>query len=256
MKSLTFCMFLLMCSSYTRAQNQWYAVLVGDTVELRVTGAHGDLQWQESNDSLIWSDISGLTDSIVTFVAVSSPTGKKFYRPKISNLAICNPSPWYGSIIRQRVINSTTQVQIGDWFHGGIVFYTDGTGHGLIAPQTNQSTSVQWGCYGTSISGATSLTDGNSNTTAIYNNCADRPIAASVCYDLTLNGYNDWFLPAKDQLNYLYQQCALVGGFANNYYWSSSEYNANVAWLQNFGNGFQVHVSKSYNLYVRCVRPF
>ena len=71
MKSLTFCMFLLMCSSYTRAQNQWYAVLVGDTVELRVTGAHGDLQWQESNDSLIWSDISGLTDSIVTFVAVS-----------------------------------------------------------------------------------------------------------------------------------------------------------------------------------------
>ena len=240
----------------TNAQNGWPTVLPGDSVKLIVTGHNGTIQWQQSTDSITWTNITGATTTPYELITTSSPTNKRYYRAAITDVLCPNATPFYSSIICHKVITSTTQIVVGDWFHGGIVFYTDGTGHGLIAPQTDQSTSVQWGCYGTSIPGAVSLTDGNANTTAIYNNCADRPIAASICYDLTLNGYNDWFLPAKDQLNYLYQQCALVGGFANNYYWSSSEYNADNAWEQSFLNGNQGNASKNNNYYVRCVRSF
>lgn len=239
-----------------KAQSQFYPVLVGDTIVLNVTGANGSIQWQQSTDSLNWTDISGATTTPYQLITSASATGKRFFRAKITNTSICELSPWYSSIIRHKIITSTTQVAVGDWFHGGIVFYTDGSGHGLIAPQQDQSTSVQWGCYGTSIPGATSPTDGAANTTAIVAACTTTPIAASVCNDLVLNGYNDWFLPAKDQLNYLYQQRSLVGGFTNNYYWSSSENGADLAWSQYFNNGDQDGLNKINDFYVRCVRSF
>jgi hypothetical protein len=47
-----------------------------------------------------------------------------------------------------------------------------------------------------------------------------------------------------------------IGGFAVNYYWSSSEYDAGYAWGQYFYNGGQYDYYK-YNTYrVRAVRAF
>ena len=37
---------------------------------------------------------------------------------------------------------------IGDTFQGGIIFYLDGNGGGLIAAPSDQSSGAQWGCYG------------------------------------------------------------------------------------------------------------
>jgi hypothetical protein len=36
-------------------------------------------------------------------------------------------------------------------------------------------------------------------------------------------GYDDWFLPSKDELYQLYLQKLIVGGFTKDFYWSSSE---------------------------------
>ena len=47
-----------------------------------------------------------------------------------------------------------------------------------------------------------------------------------------------------------------VGGFANGYYWSSSEGNANDAWDQFFVDGLQNVVSKGDADRVRAVRAF
>ena len=42
--------------------------------------------------------------------------------------------------------------QIGDFYQGGIIFYLDGNGGGLIVADQNQSANAEWGCSGTSIS--------------------------------------------------------------------------------------------------------
>ena len=47
-----------------------------------------------------------------------------------------------------------------------------------------------------------------------------------------------------------------IGGFANSYYWSSTEYGNGSAWRQNFTNGIQGTNGKSTNYIVRAVRAF
>ena len=82
--------------------------------------------------------------------------------------------------------------------------------------------------------------------------------AAHFCLNLRYGGFSDWFLPSKDELNLMYTNLKVsgVGGFADNYYWSSSEYDDNNAWLQDFTNGSQGPYNKSNNLRVRAVRAF
>ena len=63
-----------------------------------------------------------------------------------------------------------------------------------------------------------------------------------------------WRLPTKEELNILYQNKDKIGGFAYDYYWSSTEYDHNYAWYQVFYNGSQFDVNKGYALYVRAVR--
>ena len=88
--------------------------------------------------------------------------------------------------------------------------------------------------------------------------------AAAICENLTLGIYSDWYLPSIEELNRMYQNIgpgnALglgnVGGFANDYYWSSTEDDSNFAWYQDFGNGYLGYVTKNYLFYVRAVRAF
>jgi hypothetical protein len=47
-----------------------------------------------------------------------------------------------------------------------------------------------------------------------------------------------------------------LGGFAINYYWSSTEYDFSDAWGQNFFDGYQYDVNKATTYYVRAVRAF
>jgi hypothetical protein len=138
---------------------------------------------------------------------------------------------------------------------GGFVFYiSDGGLHGLEAALTDQETG-QWGCDGTSISGAdgTAVGTGEQNTMDIIAGCNETS-AASAASDYEPEP--GWYLPSKDELNLLYSQKDVVGGFPSNNYWSSSQYNSGNAWLQNFGNGWQGGGSKFYTSGVRAVRAF
>ena len=147
---------------------------------------------------------------------------------------------------------------IGQSYGGGIIFYIDGTGlHGLISATSDQSTGAPWGCFPTSIPGtSTALGTGQANTTAIIAGCITAGIAAQLCNALTLNGYSDWFLPSRDELNQMYLQKTVIGGFANYAYWSSSEWADGAAWGQYFPNGSQTSYYKSNPYYVRAVRAF
>jgi formylglycine-generating enzyme required for sulfatase activity len=65
-----------------------------------------------------------------------------------------------------------------------------------------------------------------------------------------------WRLPTKDELNVMYKKKNKIGGFANYYYWSSTEYNNNFAWVQNFDDGGQYDDYKGNKYDVRAVRAF
>ena len=65
-----------------------------------------------------------------------------------------------------------------------------------------------------------------------------------------------WRLPSKSELNLLYKNKEKIGGFANSYYWSSTENDNNNAWKQNFNNGNQNNNNKNNTNYVRPVRGF
>ncbi|HPR58603.1 MAG TPA: DUF1566 domain-containing protein [Bacteroidales bacterium] len=151
------------------------------------------------------------------------------------------------------------QILIGSIIFGGIVFYLDGNGCGLVCAESDQSTGAPWGCYGTIIGGTgTGIGTGAANTAAIVAGCSQSGIAARICHDLVLNGYSDWFLPSRDELNLMYQNLKLngIGGFAANGYWSSSELGSYVAWDQDFSDGGRNYDSKDYNERVRAVRAF
>jgi hypothetical protein len=147
---------------------------------------------------------------------------------------------------------------IGDSYQGGIIFYLDGSGGGLIAAPTDQ-TSSPWGCEGTLISGAdgTATGTGAQNTIDIELGCTTTGTAADICANLTLGGYSDWFLPSKEEVNLMYTKSFEIGNFeVNGIYWSSTETDNSRAWGRSFGNGTPVNAEKSYAANVRAIRAF
>ena len=63
-----------------------------------------------------------------------------------------------------------------------------------------------------------------------------------------------WRLPTKDELNIMYQNKSKIGGFANEDYWSSTEYGVLYVWNQSFLTGDQFNFNKGSSAYVRAVR--
>lgn len=83
--------------------------------------------------------------------------------------------------------------------------------------------------------------------------------AARKCLDYEHGGYDDWYLPSKDELNLMYENLHKngLGSFANSSYWSSSEDYAYDAWEQRFDNGAQYYNNTRYYVFrVRPVRAF
>ena len=137
------------------------------------------------------------------------------------------------SIVTVSSLSSAATPKIGDSYNGGVVFYVDGSGqHGLIAAKTDMT--------------------GSSGKAEGFFNWYAAKIAACTFID----GYCDWFLPNKEQLNQLYIHRSSVGGILNTYYWSSSESDSNKAWGQDFSNGEQLNGNKTNTSHVRPVRAF
>ena len=160
---------------------------------------------------------------------------------------------------------------------GGWVFYDAGSAQSWgryleVAPVSTEWTNKDWGDWGTTIGGNAALTgigDGQAATEAIVAHMEGESItgtAAQLCDALSYGGYDDWFLPSKDELAAIWANLVNdgtglnngVGGFANEYYWSSSEHfsYADAAWGQGFYNGYQAGSGKIDDLRVRAVRAF
>ena len=167
---------------------------------------------------------------------------------------------------------------IGDFAHGGIVFWVDETGqHGLVCAKEDQSSGVRWyaGTYGVTQAKGDGVYSGKANTVIII--AAQVAIgddgntyAARMCNDLQITEsgitYGDWYLSSKFELNLMYTNKATInttasanGGsnFSTGTYWSSTEYDLNYAWYQSFDDGTQNAYNKNITVVdVRAVRAF
>jgi len=150
---------------------------------------------------------------------------------------------------------------------GGFVFYDAGSiltwGRYLeAAPPSATSGIWKWGTDGTSVSTGTVIGTGASNTAAIVTAYGTGiTYAARTCSDLSYGGYSDWFLPSHLEMDSiyanLYTATPSIGGYSSNYYWSSSDYNANFAYLVSFSDGSHwTNSNKSNNYLVIAVRAF
>lgn len=116
---------------------------------------------------------------------------------------------------------------------------------------------------------------GYKNSVAIVDQGNDTTTAAGAARAYAGGSQSDWYLPTTAELNLLCQwarnvvqvvttQCTGgtlntgtgASGFSTAYYWSSSEFDASIAWNQGFLYGNQVTNYKFNTLYVRPVRAF
>lgn len=247
----------------------------------------------DSQIDLTWSDNSSfesgfeierdntVVDTVAADTTSYSDTGLssgKEYTYRVRAIDPGGGSPWSNS-------NSATTLvyDIGDTGPaGGLIFYDDeddgtddiaGARYLEAAPDSTEWNDKVWGGFGTDINGDNTtvapeldgIGAGASNTAAIvaefgstepYEGKSD--YAAKLADDLVHNGYSDWFLPSMDELDLmhlnLHQQG--LGGFAADYYWSSSEGDSYFARGQHFGSGNQVSDGKLLTYRVRAVRAF
>jgi hypothetical protein len=160
---------------------------------------------------------------------------------------------------------------------GGIIFYDKGNTNGgwryLEAAPVNMEYRAQWGAYEKNVPGtSTEIGSGKSNTQMIVDflkSTGESGKAAQLCANLNFGGYNDWFLPSKDELDLIYRNLISrnIGNFKTtvdktnetHIYWSSSQYNNYVSWFQNFNDGYQNYAGSlgKYDAFsVRPIRAF
>jgi hypothetical protein len=161
----------------------------------------------------------------------------------------------------------TPGLMAGQFYKGGVIAYILQQGdsgyvpnepHGLIAAPYDQSAGIQWdnGCNKVTGAAGIAIGTGTANTNTIVGIKGDGSYAAKLCYDLVLDGVSGWYLPSKDELEKLFQNKDLIGGFAPTPYWSSTESLNNYAWHECFSNGYQSNTNMGNLYHVRAVRAF
>ncbi|MBA7534931.1 hypothetical protein ES705_27181 [subsurface metagenome] len=181
-----------------------------------------------------------------------------------------------GELLCSKIITIVVKgdfLEVGDSYGGGKVAYilqpsdsdyVEGQTHGLIAATADAILAMPWSNIIAEIgipAQGTAIGTGQENTTAIVDQVAGEITctsgAAYYCDDLTEGGYSDWFLPSKDELNKLYDNRGVIGGFTTVLnYWSSSEFDSGKAWVEDFDFGLQNYSNKTNGYFVRPVRYF
>ncbi|MEX0934321.1 MAG: DUF1566 domain-containing protein [Candidatus Saccharimonadales bacterium] len=146
---------------------------------------------------------------------------------------------------------------------GGLIFFVDiNNEHDftyLESSTVDQSTGMTWSNNTTTNIPLTSmdLGEGARNTDVVI--AGSSTSAALTASEYSSNGFTDWFLPSRDELNLMYTNlhCQGLGSFAAlSRYWSSSQYTEANAWYHYFSHGAETNTSKSASYRVRACRLF
>jgi hypothetical protein len=206
---------------------------------------------------IVWSD------GVYFIKTETDPTGGTSYTITGTSQLLSVPYALHAKTAES--VTSTCGLSIGDTTQGGIIFYLDASGcHGLIAAPGDQSTSAAWwnGSLMDTRAYGSGLFEGKYNTKMINWQQGGATSAAAICANY---GDGKWYLPSIEELNLMYENIGQgnalglgnIGGFANAYYWSSTENGNFSAWEQYFTNGNQDSLNKDATTdSVRAVRAF
>jgi hypothetical protein len=145
---------------------------------------------------------------------------------------------------------------------GGYVFYVANGQFILEAAPENQGggVSAEWGCNSIRIPGASgkAIGTGAKNTVDMLSaGCSptaeDIELGAILADEYSFNGFDDWYLPAKDELTAMYALRLEIGGFGDFAYMTSSQIDAETAWSQNGVFGMQANIRSALRK-VRIIR--
>jgi hypothetical protein len=180
----------------------------------------------------------------------------------------------------------------GGGFYAGQIGVSSTATHNLIVgPKSTAQGRYAWKTTSTSTAGTSSDIDGPTNSSNMNN--ASHP-AAQFCEGLTIGGFSDWYMPAKNELEVCYFNLKpttatnntssgtnpnAIPARGSNYtsgnpaqtsasdfkdtgaedfddliYWASTQYDASDAWVQNFSTGNQYNNGKTFDPRVRAVR--
>lgn len=154
----------------------------------------------------------------------------------------------------------------GEPLEGGFYFGTitvASVEYALIIAEKAAEISMQWKTLNTRTNGTSSDVNGWANTNAM--NDSDHP-AAKYCRDYQGGGFNDWYLPARYELNQMWLNLPpngettpapfKTGGVQamNDSYWTSTQYSSFDAWYQKFSDGYWGGNSKISVIGVRPIR--
>jgi hypothetical protein len=244
------------------------AAIALNTAKVGLTTAQADIVANTSGINTGDQDITGIATN-TTVIALNTANWNNHTvdtDTQLDSTAIANMGFVAGS----------NSYSVGDFAHGGIVFWIDSTGeHGLVCAKSDQASSIRWyaGTNGLTRASGDGLYSGKMNTTLIISSQVSigddtSPYAASVCQDAQIveNGitYGDWYLPSMYELDLIYQNKAVLeasalanGGtvFTSIDYWSSTELDVSIAKEYFFG-GVQGSNLKSDLNDVRAIRRF
>ncbi|MDR2782418.1 MAG: fibronectin type III domain-containing protein [Treponema sp.] len=231
-----------------------------------VPGATGYKVYRSTSESGAYAFIASTTAASYTDSGLSPSTT---YYYKVSSVNVEKESELSSSVSATSA-SSPKVYKVGDTGPaGGIVFYDLGfTMNGwryLEAAPADIPGVWQWGSNRKGVDGTIAgIGNGKRNTQLIVeflNQEGEIMKAAQVVEAYEYEGFDDWFLPSKDELDLIYKnlKAKSLGGFQSGSYWTSSDaysWDQNRSWFQRFSDGGQGIESKDTSLYVRAIRQF
>jgi hypothetical protein len=148
------------------------------------------------------SNPGGLTGTGTSPITVSGLTGGTSYTFTVTASTPGGTGP------ASAASNSATPLAIGSAYGGGYLAGQISTaGNGIadfnlvVGPVATAESTLKWKTSDTSTAGTSSVIDGPTNSSNMNN--ASHP-AGQFCEGLTIGGYSDWYMPAKNELEVCY----------------------------------------------------
>ncbi len=132
----------------------------------------------------------------------------------------------YGPESTFTVNNYSQGHYIGESFAGGVIFYLDETGqHGMVRSSETIGPYL-YGCGDVNSNSDISFGSGPQNTANMVGSCSGLTTGATEVLNYNMNGFSDWFLPSKEELELVFQNSILTGVSSNvdGLYLTSSQY--------------------------------